>query len=422
MTEKKPNLLVIVVDCLRQDHCPTVGQGESLASWRSLCSRGTSFTQMISTASTTPVCFASLLSGQYSFVHGIRTIRGPAIAKGIPTLATILKDNGYVTNAYVTGPLLEVLGLDDGFDNYEHRHRKQYIYSHWGDELIDRFASGGGGSGGANAKAGDKPWFSLLHLFELHRPRQHKAAVDKRDIEGKYKAAWHELDERIGQLLEVVSDDTIVVVTADHGEALRYRADRYWLGRLHRKLRRMLNRPRRFVDWKHHGFFVFEELVRIPCAIQGPGISNGMVIGNQVQQIDLMPTILELLGYEPLRPIHGRSLVPLMQGKQLPDTPAYVESGWDDADRYWRGLRREDWKYARRVGCDGKVKNSRILFDLRNDPGEASNVIVKHSDVASEMDAELEELLQKGAWTGGTELSREEQDTLSRQLDALGYM
>ena len=202
MHNEKLNLLLIVVDCLRADRCPPRNGDHKLLAWPRLCREGTCFTQMISSASMTPVCFASLLSGQYSRVHAVRTLYGPAYDSQLPNLTTILKAQGYATNAYMTGPLHEVFGLNVGFDFYEHRPRERYVYSDWGGAFLERFG-----------KAGKKqPFFTLLHLFELHRPRQVIRAKVPKKPERKYDLAWRQLDDWIMRLLELTPENTIVTV------------------------------------------------------------------------------------------------------------------------------------------------------------------------------------------------------------------
>jgi len=409
---KRPNLLVVVIDCLRQDRCPP--DGGDLVTWPKLTSEGTCFTQMVSSASVTPVCFGSLLTGLYSFGHGLLYATESALSPAVPTLATVLKETGYSTHAFVTGPLTNAYGLHRGFDTYEFRERDEYIHTEWGDRLPDKMP----------LEDTRQPWFTLLHLFELHRPRQ-LAGQDGTGLDkpGKYDLAWKALDARLGQLLERIPEDTIVAVTSDHGESLKRRADRSLFGYIYRKLRRLFKRPKRLADWWNHGFFVYEELIRIPCVIRGPGVPGGVSVGQQVRQIDIMPTCLELLNVPLPSRLHGRSLVPLMRGKQLPECPAYLQSGFKDASRHWHGLRNESWKYAAWAGDDPNKET--FLFDLRNDPGELRNVIDVHGDVAARMRDELQQLLAEGANDApeqGKSLTEEEKTAIEEKLRALGYL
>ncbi len=409
---KEQNVLVIVADCLRADRCPPAGDA-GLRFWPALRDRGAVFTQAIASASNTPVCFGSLLTGQYSFTHGIRTIAGPKLAPGTATLQGALRRAGYGTHAFLTGPLLDLFGLEADFDEYEHRDGSRHIHGDWGEQLLARFARGDF----------HRPWFVLLHLFELHHPRVLREGAAPYRSMAEYDLAWRQLDARLAELAETLPDDTTVVLTADHGEQIGRRADRTPLGLVVRKLRANLGMRRRAVDWRHHGFHVFEELLRIPLCIAGG--AGRATIDQPVRQVDIAPTILDLLGVPADAPMAGRSLMPLTRGETLPDVPAYVESGRDDPPRHWHGLRDGRWKYVEHPRWGGNLRPEAALFDIQADPAERRNVIRRHQDVALRMRAELDRIVHEsrpaGA-PGGGEMNSDEQARLYEQLKSLGYV
>ena len=411
---KSPNVLVIVVDCLRADRCPADPTDTHLRCWPQLRRSGTYFTQMISTASVTPVCFASLLTGQYSFAHGIRTISGPAINPDMPTLATILQQKGYHTHAYLTGPLTNVFGLDRGFDHYQCRPKSKSIYTDWGQKLFKQLST----------ILENKPWFVLLHLFELHYPRVLNKAKARDRSSRRYDLAWLELDEQLDRIIKMVPPNTLVILTADHGDRFSRESDLAIHTYIYRKIRKLLKMPLRTCDGRDHGFHIFEDLVRIPFSITGPGVPAGKVIDNQVSQVDLMPTILDLLGQQPPIRTHGRSLAALMDGKQLPDISAFIESGNYEQWRNWRGLRKNRWKYAEHPSDDTQQRYPE-LYDLHTDPAEKTNIIQQHPQIAQQMREEIEILVQDnplGPGAAGRTLDDEEQARLNDQLRALGYL
>ncbi len=420
-----PNVLVVVVDCLRADRCCAEGNPLALKCWPTLRQRGTVFTQMISSASLTSVCFAGLLTGEYSFVHGVRFLRPSAGLNGrIPTLPGTLTQAGYTTHARLTGPLIRVFGLDRDFDDYQHRRAtddyargpgKDTIYTDWGESLAAELSGEGLGS----------PWFMLLHLFELHTPRQYNGARPPRSAEGRYDLAWRQLDAKLAELLDGVPDNTLIVLTADHGECYRRRADRTWRGRLWRKVRQNLRRPARPDDLRSHGFHVFDELVRVPCCIAGPGVPQGMVVGEQVRQIDLMPTVLESLGLPVPALRHGRSLAARMRGEAGEPLDAYVESGDRKPGRNWHGLRSGTWKYAEHPRSSEQIDLCPVLFDLAADPGELRNVIAEHPDVAARMRQRIDRLIHgqpAEESSDGEAITEQEQAELDEHLRALGYI
>jgi arylsulfatase A-like enzyme len=405
------NLLMIVVDCLRADRCPVDGDS-ALKLWPRLREDGAVFAQAITSASNTPVCFGSLLTGQYSFVHGIRAVTGPKLTPGIETLQGALRRHGYSTHALVTGPLLDLFGLEVDFDTYQHRGRSQHIYTEWGDQLLERF----------RRQEFRQPWFVLLHLFELHHPRVLREGSAPHHSAARYDLAWQQLDDRLDKLLDVLPSNTAIVLTADHGEQIGRRSDRTVLGHLIRKCRENLRLPRRRMDWRHHGFYVFEELLRIPLCICGG--TKHVIVHQAVRQVDIMPTILDLLGIAGTGSTAGRSLLPLVRGEKLADVPAYVESGRDDALRHWHGLRDKRWKYVEHPRWGKSLDLEAALFDLQADPGETRNVIDQHPDVAVRMRQELDRMVYQAqaAESGkGCPMSSEEQARLYEQLRSLGY-
>lgn len=413
----RPNILMVVVDCLRADRCPTVAGNDRLKFWPRLRDEGTCFSQMISSASTTPVCFGSIFTGQYPFVHGLKNMRGCSMAKSLPTLPELLKQAGYNTYAFVTGPMIHPYGLDRGFDEYDHRTSKTTIYSEQGQAVLNRCGS----------RELKEPWFSIYHLFEIHRPHQLNNAKDPGSRVGRYDLALQLLDEQLAGLYDSVPENTIIILTADHGEAIIRRADRSRWGHFHRRLRGYLKLPRRPVDWKSHGFFLYEELLRIPLVVCGPGIAKGKVVHEQVRQVDIMPTIMELAQVENRLSMHGETLGPLMRGEEMEPRSAYIMTGWTEKQdgRNWHGLRQEKWKYIERPRQGPHVETSPMLFDLENDPDEERNVLHKYPEKTIEMRLELDRIVYSSQAEAGPDdegLSEEENAVVEEQLKALGYL
>jgi len=414
MTAEMPNIVLLVVDCFRRDAAPLEGPTD-LVFWPKVRARSTAFSQAISTATNTPVCFTSLLSGQYSFRHGVRTIAGPRINPGVETLATVLRPLGYRTSAYFTGPMLEAFGINEGFDTYEHRPPEANIHSDWGRKFIDGFA---------RHFEGDGPALVLAHFFELHAKRATNGVRVKHNTMAEYRVAWQQLDLKLDALLDRMPENTLLVLTGDHSEQIGRMADRTPWGHLHRKIRENLNRPRRPVDWKGHGFHVLDKLMRIPLTLAGPGVPEGKIVDDQVRQIDVAPTLLDLIGRAFPAPTHGRSLAPLMRGESLPHEAAYLESGRNDALRHWHGLRKDGWKYIEhpRSGLNAELKPQ--LYDLSADPNEKRNVIKQNLERAVAMRQEIDRLIYSAGEipSEGTAMSEEDLASLDEQLRALGYI
>ncbi len=218
----RPNILVLMVDCMRADALG--GRGVALPTFDALAARGARFTQAIASASSTTPCVATMLTGLYSPRHGVRAIGGRPLRPEIATVPALLAAKGYHTIAEVTGPLLPENGLDRGFAEYRCRPASTYLSDPWGDALLERL----------RRRELPEPWFFFLHLWELHTPRKVLAPFKHRRYgRNRYDRALASLDARLGALLEALPADTIVAVHGDHGErliesSLEYRWYRLW--------------------------------------------------------------------------------------------------------------------------------------------------------------------------------------------------
>ena len=203
------NILFILVDCLRADAVSGKDRGTVTPAIDKLMTRGTYFNQAISTAGTTTTCVASMLTGNYPFAHGIRTLSGYKLNSDCVTLPQVLKHHGYHTYAMVSGPLSPITGLDRGFDEYEYRTDGVYLSDDWGEDLRRRFQQ----------KQLREPWFAFLHLWEVHKPRKVLPKFDSKQFGAdKYERAVSSLDPELEKLINLLGDDTIIIL---HGRSWR---------------------------------------------------------------------------------------------------------------------------------------------------------------------------------------------------------
>jgi arylsulfatase A-like enzyme len=204
-----PNVLLLVVDCLRADRVFGPNRTCRTPNIDRLAARGVGLPNVFVENSITSISFAALLSGCYSRANGVTSQLGTRLRPEMVTLPDVLRANGYHTYAEVTGPLLPILGVDQGFDEYRFREQQKYYFTDWGDDLITRLRGG----------RLQGPWFLLVHFWELHEPRQAPPEVDLPEFGAThYDRALSGLDRYLGRLLETVDDRTLVVFTSDHGE------------------------------------------------------------------------------------------------------------------------------------------------------------------------------------------------------------
>jgi arylsulfatase A-like enzyme len=440
----KPNVLILVVDSLRADRvlgtrsCRT----PTLDAFRE---SGTAFTRAYSVASMTTVCIASMLTGTYPFVHGVHSLAGTRLRSDLPTLAELFKANGYSTWAEMTGPLEAFTGLDRGFDDYRYRAYTEWLDTRFGAELAARL------------ERGRRPWLGYVHLWEVHYPRRITRPYNRsRHGELLYDRAVSSLDNQLGRLLDRVPDDTLVVLTADHGEYLpqsrrdelvtRLKGPAAWLKRNvpgARRLRRRLlpllfgemrsGAPagaERYRAWLGHGFHVYEPLVHVPLLVRAPGLlTSGTSISTVVSHVDLLPTLATTVELDGDRSsyLSGLDLTSLLRdGSAPPREAVYLQASgarkMSRADQWLAGLRTDRYKYARGMLNDELPEE---LYDLESDPDERENLAARRPDVAAELRARLSGLMQSDAPEASpveTAYTPEEEELLEARLRELGYL
>lgn len=424
----KPDILFLLVDCLRADYCQKQAS-RSAGFMQYLFRSGTSFLQAISVTSFTSPCVASILTGVYPFVHGVEWFGGNKVNPTCKNLAEILHDSGYTTCALVTGPLLPELGLEKGFDFYEHRDEEDNLYSGFKVRLESHIE---------NIR---KPWFMFVHLWELHYPiylpkdmsRKYSLSLNK------YEKAVASLDDELSTILKKLDlDRTIVVLHSDHGERLPtsyesiprnliglFREHLFdplvWI-KLSRKLFQLFPR---LTKKQGHGFHLYDPLVRVPLFFTGPGFPKNRVIRQQISQIDILPTLLDAIGLpiDHLAEVQGRSLIPVINNDGELEKAVYLgPAGMFDTygpqrDEWIEGLRTPKWKYISRFSTGVPVE----LYDLENDPNEVYNLIEKEKNIVQKFKKELKELKSK-ACAERLKMTQVEKERIKERLKALGYI
>jgi arylsulfatase A-like enzyme len=444
----RPNVLIVVVDSLRADRLFDGDRTCRTPNLDDFRQGATSFTKAFSVASTTTPCTTSILTGTYPFVHGVHSLAGRRLGPDLPTMAELFKAAGFRTWAEVTGPLEPVTGLDRGFDHYRCRDYREWLDTPFGDQLVARLKSGR-----------DQPWFGYVHLWEVHYPRRVTRRY-KRSAYGRtlYDRSVSSLDEQLGRVFDSVPDDTVVVLTGDHGEYLarskknelvtRLKGPTAWLKQhvpVVRKLRRrmmpLLFRGMRpgtptstegYRAWLGHGFHVYEPLVRVPLLVRGPGqFPEGVEVTSMASHVDLFPTLasaLELDG-DGEGAAHAGS-VDLTEAVRGGDGAARSEvylqaSGarrMNRPEQWLAAIRTERHKYVRGMYSDELPME---LYDLQSDPGETENLAAARPDLAAELEGRLSALMVSAAPEGaaaGAEYTPEEEQLLEERLRDLGYL
>ncbi len=440
--------VLVVVDTLRRDAlgCYAPAGKSRTPHIDALAAAGTRFDQAISTSGWTLPSVASLLTGTWPSVHkalGKHTRLTP-ISDDVPTAAELLSAAGVATGAVANAAFLSpMLGLQRGFEVFDHspafnRNLRRAVPSvDAGLEFVSRHA--------------DDDFFLVLHLFDPHLdydpppgfevegqermgfadvqalcPQSEDGArvvrgapsdADRARIRALYDAEVTYVDAAVGRLLAAleelgIRDQTLVVLTADHGEEF----------------------------WEHggfeHGHALYEELVRVPLIVDPPagaGPSGGAMgsaslesaVDAQVRVLDVMPTVFELFGLPAPESFVGASLLPLMRGTTRSSRLAWSESTLYGGEQ--RALRDERYTYV--VRPRPRLAAIEELYDWRTDPLETRNLASSNPDALARMrrsfarfSAELEERAASTRPGEARDVTPESAAAFEASIESLGYI
>lgn len=382
-----PNLLLVVVDCLREDFLPA--ERTQTPYLDGLRERGLACTECYASATTTTPAVASLLTGTYAERNGVQSLNRGTLSPDVPTLPAVLDDHGYHTEAMVTGPLVPETGLDRGFDRYDCRAEDRSLFGDWADRATERLATL------------PEPFAAVVHLWELHEDVTVPAEYDRPAYgETPYGRALSALDPEIEALAAAVPEETLVAVVGDHGESVTYRhsplrlalkslrdALRSFAGVDTRPVAEWINQARdgdgpaiddHYIE-NGHGENVFDFTTNVPFVLAGPGVEPATVT-TQVRQIDVLPTLLWALGVE--AETDGEAVVP----DGVEERVAYMRACGASlhGERNWaRAVRAEDAKYVEYPDRDWDPG----VYDLTASPRELERV--DDPDLAADLRALL---------------------------------
>jgi len=395
-TLKPINVVFITLDTVRADHLHCYGNEKiKTPNIDSLAANGVLFDKAVTQAPLTLPSHASMFTGTNPNVHHVRDTGGFILQPSSTTLATVLQKQGWNTAAFVSAFVFKKkIGFNQGFSVYD-----------------DQMPSGTNGESSIrNAKdtvdhaltwlnaQSRQPFFVWLHFYDAHQPYVPPPAEFQRQYPGNiYDAEIAFMDQQVGRFLDAVkqkspAQKTLIVLLADHGESLGDHGE------------------------YQHGIFLYDSTIRIAWLMTGPGIPAGVRISQQARTIDVLPTILDLLGGKASAAVQGTSMVPAFHGKQVPTRYSYEETMYPVFTMNWAGLRgihTADWMYVRAPKPE--------LYDLKSDPGELNNVIGAHPKEYRELEEQLKLLSQVGGDGKDKILPNQMDQQTMERLRSLGY-
>lgn len=422
------NVVLLTVDTLRADRLGAYGYKARPNSPQidAQLASGLTFDNAMSQRASTWPSLASVLTGLYPSGHGVNE-NGYGFPNDLPTLPKLLHGAGYQTGAFLSNMC-------------------QANHQGW-----DAFACSGGQDGKDIRRALEwsrgvdpkRPFFLWVHLFGAHPPYYNGGdgaeamdpgyqgplgprkklldpvmtkpiALTPRDVQhldALYDAAVQGSDRLSGALLEGLKaagrlDRTIVIFAADHGEEL-YQHNRYL----------------------YHSCSVYQTTLHVPLGFSAPGvIPAGARVSQVVELIDVLPTLLDLLGMPKPAEQHGKSLLPYMEKPEggRRSLPAFSEYGSTNIHT----VLQDHWKLVHNPDAispvcipDAPPNHYPIgreeLYDLARDPGEKENLAAREPAKV----AELKKLIERRF--AGLKSRARQQDLpkqLQEELKSLGYV
>ncbi len=397
---QSPDLLLVSFDTTRADALGCYGQQPSPSpTLDRLAEQGVRVDEALATVPLTLPAHSSILTGLYPDRHAVRANDGFFVGPGLTTISEHLTEQGYLTGAFVSAMVLDsVFGLDQGFSEYsdgfdlsaQQPEQRGQVPEWPASSVTDRanawFAS-------ELPREPDRPFFAWLHYYDPHQPLQPPAELLEQHGD-PYLAEVAFADQQLGLVLDNLrilgrDDNLLVVVVGDHGEG---RGDHGELG---------------------HGYFVYRSTMRVPLIFQGLGLPAGGVLPGPVSQVDLVPTVLELLGQPPLPDLDGRSVAAAMKGDTLDPVPVFGESFYP---RYGFGF--SELRFVQDDRHRLVLAPTPELFAWREDPSELRDLAAE-APALEQLRARIEARLEQAP---GPEAAAGMDPRVTAQLEALGYV
>ena len=419
----QPNVIFLVVDTLRADHLGCYGyHHDTSPNIDRLASQGVLAERLYCAAIPTQPSFTTLFTGQHPVTHGIVAHGGKnQLAKDAPYMSQDFLKAGYTTCAvdnlvrerqwfirgweyYIDPSLRRTLLLGVTVEQLHsralpwlrnHRDERFCLFIHYWDphwpldppeHYRNEFYDGQNPTDPDNTAMEEwweHPLGAIAHDTWLRRPEG--LITDPDYVRAMYDQEIRRLDDGIGELMGTLdelglSDNTLVVLTADHGESM----------------------TEHDIFFAHHG--LYDTVVHVPLIARWPGhIPEGRRVSPMISTHDLAPTILDAAGVPIPRAMNGKSAWPLLSGES-------EEGGHErlySVECTWQGkwsIRDERYKFILARFPDLYDGPMRELYDTLEDPGETHNLADERPELAAQMEAELEEWLKARLAEDGKEM------------------
>ena len=343
------------------------------------------------------------MTGLYPPAHGVRDNGNYALGPEAVTLAERLRSAGYRTGAFVSAAVLtRRYGLDQGFDTYDDNLWSEdepplfMIRERPAPRTADRALAWLDGW----KQRSRQPFFLWVHFFDPHQPYLLRSTDLAALAPTPYDAEIAEADRGVGRIVEWLRqermlDRTLVVLTADHGESLDEHGE------------------------PTHGVFIYDATIHVPLIWRLPGIlAANTTYRGPVRHVDIVPTVLGILGLPGGDATQGTDLLAALQGRTPPPNlvqyseARLAEEGFGMAPLF--GVRHDGRKWIAAPRPE--------LYDLRRDPGELTNLYPADAAAARPLEADLEAVAADSARRALAAPTRQIDRETEDMLRALGYL
>jgi len=410
------NVLLVTFDTTRADHIGCYGRERAATpNLDRLAAEGIRFARAMASVPITAPSHSTILTGNTPLAHGVRDNGLFVLGDEQQTLAEILRGEGYATAAAVGAyPLVAQFGLDQGFDLYDD-HLTGIFEDYRGVRAVPKKTMFFDERRAAQVNEAvlpwlserasdpqDRPFFAWVHYFDPHQPFEPAPPYDQLFADSLYDGEIAYADSRLGFLLDHLDrlgelERTLVVMTADHGEGLGEHGE------------------------VTHAILAHDSTLHVPLIVRPPGEvpARGTVVEQRVGTVNILPTILDLLGIEVPETVQGHSLVPYWVEGREPSRWTAINYAENLSPRLTHG-----WGELR-VLAEGSSKYIHgpepQLFDLSVDPGELDDLAAERPEETARMRRRLEGFIRRFA-VDGASTARSVDDEVRQRLESLGYL
>ena len=463
-----PNIIFFLIDGLRADQIYGENKTSVTPNIDSLRKKGLYFTNAFSSVDGTILSLRTIFHSNFPIKTGSRT----KLTLEKNNLFDVLKENGYKINGLVP----DLKGFSEYTNKFENK-EKTYPYWEYMEKMEEFYRNTSTSITDVIIKflekKEEKPWFYYFHLMTLHPLKEYFASYkneknllsqaiknfnDKQYGNGLYERTLSFIDNEIGKILKNVDlDNTIVILTADHGQTIPYdehseidfqpkldnavsvgkkilpKFAHKFGGQFLYNIRKSVGKRRLEKSNKELSNYekrsratfdnvsLYDEMLHIPLLFVGGRIKS-QINNHHVHHTDIFPTLCQLSNIKLKNKIEGRDLMRIISEKNPKEKPfyirtrPYIEEKMDKRDCL--GIRTDKYKYFRFArNPDENVH----LYDLENDPFENTNIAKGNEKLISEFETKISEI-EKNEVSNDDELSEEEQNRISNELKRLGYM